>query len=99
MHPPQSLHQIPNFFDLSQSLTYHFLPLLIQVQEPLNQFSINESVRLLRLTFRIAEGPVRGKRNVTGSLDIFSQALLEAKEQVLRGRGDAAIEEEGALSL
>ncbi|WP_230316643.1 hypothetical protein, partial [Salmonella enterica] len=82
MHPPQFFHQIPHFLHLSQSLTHHFLPLLIQVQEPLNQFSVNEPVRLLRLTLCITEGPVSGKGNVAGRLDILGQALLEAKEGV-----------------
>lgn len=72
MHPPQSLHQIPNLFHLSQSLTHHVLPLLIQVEEPLNQFPINEPVRLLRLTLCIAEGSVSGKRNIAGRFDILS---------------------------
>lgn len=72
MHPPQSLYQIPNFLNLSQTLTHHFLPLLVQVQKSFNKLPVNKPVRFLRLALCIAEGSVSGKWNVTRSFDVLS---------------------------
>jgi len=70
MYSLQLLHQIPHILHTrSKANTNILLHLLINIQKPLNQFSIHKPERLDRLPHRRFEGAVDVEVNVAESLD------------------------------